>query len=152
MSSATCDRCSNASRKVRSTRALSLVISHRLPLDQAPHGYKMFRDKQDGCLKVVLTLADDEQGPRGPRSVPGYPRVVGGNARRSPRLGDRGGGALQRAGIIDYHRGWINILDGARLEAATCEDYQLSREAYDRLYEPSSTRPTTSRPLALATR
>lgn len=61
-------------------------------------------------------------------------------------------GALQRAGIVDYHRGWINILDGARLEAATCEDYQLSREAYDRLYEPSPTRPTTSRLLALPTR
>ena len=45
-------------------------------------------------------------------------------------------GALQRAGIIDYHRGWINILDSARLEAATCEDYQLSREAYDRLTNP----------------
>ena len=32
----------------------SFVITHRLPLDQAPPGYKMFRDKQDECLKVVL--------------------------------------------------------------------------------------------------
>ena len=32
----------------------SFVITHRLPLDQAPQGYKMFRDKQDECLKVVL--------------------------------------------------------------------------------------------------
>jgi threonine dehydrogenase-like Zn-dependent dehydrogenase len=32
----------------------SFVITHRLPLDQAPAGYKMFRDKQDECLKVVL--------------------------------------------------------------------------------------------------
>jgi len=32
----------------------SFVITHRLPLDQAPQGYKMFRDKQDDCLKVVL--------------------------------------------------------------------------------------------------
>ena len=30
------------------------VITHRLPLDEAPSGYKMFRDKQDECLKVVL--------------------------------------------------------------------------------------------------
>ena len=32
----------------------SFVITHRVPLDQAPHAYKMFRDKQQGCIKVVL--------------------------------------------------------------------------------------------------
>jgi len=33
----------------------SFVITHRLPLSEAPHGYEMFRDKADGCIKVVLT-------------------------------------------------------------------------------------------------
>jgi threonine dehydrogenase-like Zn-dependent dehydrogenase len=28
--------------------------THHLPLDQAPHGYEIFRDKAEGCLKVVL--------------------------------------------------------------------------------------------------
>jgi threonine dehydrogenase-like Zn-dependent dehydrogenase len=32
----------------------SFVITHRLPLEQAPEGYKMFRDKQDNCEKIVL--------------------------------------------------------------------------------------------------
>jgi threonine dehydrogenase-like Zn-dependent dehydrogenase len=32
----------------------SVIISHRLSLEQAPAGYKMFRDKQDHCTKVVL--------------------------------------------------------------------------------------------------
>ena len=32
----------------------SFVITHRLPLDQAPAAYKTFRDKEDGCIKVVL--------------------------------------------------------------------------------------------------
>lgn len=32
----------------------SFVITHKLPLDQAPHGYKIFRDKKDNCIKVVL--------------------------------------------------------------------------------------------------
>ncbi|HLT20363.1 MAG TPA: zinc-dependent alcohol dehydrogenase [Thermomicrobiales bacterium] len=32
----------------------SFVITHQLPLDQAPEAYRMFRDKQDGCIKVVL--------------------------------------------------------------------------------------------------
>ena len=32
----------------------SFVITHRLPLEQAPAAYKTFRDKADGCIKVVL--------------------------------------------------------------------------------------------------
>ncbi|MDQ3521193.1 MAG: glutathione-dependent formaldehyde dehydrogenase [Gemmatimonadota bacterium] len=32
----------------------SFVITHRLPLDEAPEGYRIFRDKQDECIKVVL--------------------------------------------------------------------------------------------------
>jgi threonine dehydrogenase-like Zn-dependent dehydrogenase len=30
------------------------VITYRLPLGQAPHGYDIFKHKQDGCEKVVL--------------------------------------------------------------------------------------------------
>jgi threonine dehydrogenase-like Zn-dependent dehydrogenase len=32
----------------------SYVISHHLPLDQAPEAYDMFKHKDDGCTKVVL--------------------------------------------------------------------------------------------------
>lgn len=32
----------------------SFVITHRMPLDQAPEGFAMFRDKQDECIKIVL--------------------------------------------------------------------------------------------------
>jgi threonine dehydrogenase-like Zn-dependent dehydrogenase len=32
----------------------SFVISHRMSLDEAPRGYRMFRDKDDECIKVVL--------------------------------------------------------------------------------------------------
>jgi threonine dehydrogenase-like Zn-dependent dehydrogenase len=32
----------------------SFVITHTLPLEQGPEAYKTFRDKQDGCVKVVL--------------------------------------------------------------------------------------------------
>jgi threonine dehydrogenase-like Zn-dependent dehydrogenase len=31
------------------------VITHRLPLAEAPHGYDIFKHKQDHCEKVVLT-------------------------------------------------------------------------------------------------
>ena len=32
----------------------SYVISHRMSIDDAPKGYKMFRNKEDNCTKVVL--------------------------------------------------------------------------------------------------
>jgi threonine dehydrogenase-like Zn-dependent dehydrogenase len=32
----------------------SFVISHVLPLDEAPRGYDMFINKEDDCTKVVL--------------------------------------------------------------------------------------------------
>jgi threonine dehydrogenase-like Zn-dependent dehydrogenase len=35
----------------------SFVVTHRLPLSQASEGYAMFREKRDGCIKVVLDPA-----------------------------------------------------------------------------------------------
>lgn len=32
----------------------SFVVTHRVPLEEAPQMYKTFRDKEDGCIKVVL--------------------------------------------------------------------------------------------------
>src|SRR5688500_18713036 len=32
----------------------SFVITHTVPIDDAPEMYKTFRDKKDGCIKVVL--------------------------------------------------------------------------------------------------
>jgi threonine dehydrogenase-like Zn-dependent dehydrogenase len=35
----------------------SFVVTHRIPLSDAPRGYQIFREKQDGCIKVVLDPA-----------------------------------------------------------------------------------------------
>jgi threonine dehydrogenase-like Zn-dependent dehydrogenase len=32
----------------------SFVVTHRLPLGEAPNGYETFKHKQDECVKVVL--------------------------------------------------------------------------------------------------
>ncbi len=32
----------------------SVIISHRMSLDEAPRGYKIFRDKEEHCTKIVL--------------------------------------------------------------------------------------------------
>jgi CRP-like cAMP-binding protein len=42
-------------------------------------------------------------------------------------------GNLQRAGLIDYHRGHISVLDRPGLEARVCECYAVVKREYDRL-------------------
>ena len=32
----------------------SFLVTHRMPLEEAPRGYEMFRDKEDGCLRAVF--------------------------------------------------------------------------------------------------
>jgi Mn-dependent DtxR family transcriptional regulator len=39
---------------------------------------------------------------------------------------------LKTAGVIDYHRGLVRVLDRSGLEAASCECYQIVRKAFDR--------------------
>ncbi len=41
-------------------------------------------------------------------------------------------GMLQKAGLIRYRRGWIEILDPGRLEAAACECFGVIRAEYGR--------------------
>ena len=43
-------------------------------------------------------------------------------------------GALQRAGLIEYHRGGITVLDRKGLEAAACSCYRTDRDGYNRLF------------------
>ena len=33
----------------------SFLITHRMPLEDAPRGYDMFKNKEDGCLRAVFT-------------------------------------------------------------------------------------------------
>jgi threonine dehydrogenase-like Zn-dependent dehydrogenase len=35
----------------------SFVVTHRIPLTEAPYAYHLFRKKRDGCIKVVLDPA-----------------------------------------------------------------------------------------------
>jgi CRP-like cAMP-binding protein len=44
-----------------------------------------------------------------------------------------GAGRLQKAGLIQYQRGRITVLDRPGLEARTCECYQVVKTEYDRL-------------------
>jgi threonine dehydrogenase-like Zn-dependent dehydrogenase len=41
----------------------SFIISHHLPLEDAPRGFQIFRDKQDECTKIVLKPGMKQEGP-----------------------------------------------------------------------------------------
>lgn len=43
-------------------------------------------------------------------------------------------GKLQGAGLIDYHRGKIKILNRQKLEESSCECYRKTKDEYDRLF------------------
>ena len=45
---------------------------------------------------------------------------------------------LQRAGLINYARGRINVLDRPGLEGRTCECYGVVKKEYDRLLPPTT--------------
>lgn len=45
---------------------------------------------------------------------------------------------LQKAGLIEYHRGQITILDRARMEASSCNCFQLTKEVFDQLSQSST--------------
>jgi threonine dehydrogenase-like Zn-dependent dehydrogenase len=47
-------RLSALERVERGEINLSRIITHRVPLDRGPEMYRTFRDKHDGCVKVVL--------------------------------------------------------------------------------------------------
>ncbi|QTN21659.1 Crp/Fnr family transcriptional regulator [Rhizobacter sp. AJA081-3] len=48
---------------------------------------------------------------------------------------------LRKAGLIDYRRGRVSVLDRHGLEALSCECYAVVRQAYDRLSAAAAPRP-----------
>ena len=51
-------------------------------------------------------------------------------------------GKLQRAGLIEYHRGRITVIDRLGLEASVCECYRVVKKEFDRLL-PTAIVPNT---------
>ena len=47
-------------------------------------------------------------------------------------------GTLQAAEIIAYRRGVIKILNRRRLEAASCECYEIVKTAYESIVTPTA--------------
>jgi CRP-like cAMP-binding protein len=58
-------------------------------------------------------------------------------------------GALQRAGVIEYNRGALTVLDRPGLERAACSCYASDLRAYARQLRPAPAEPSTA-PVAAA--
>jgi CRP-like cAMP-binding protein len=54
-------------------------------------------------------------------------------------------GSLQRAGIIRYRRGHVEILDQEALQQRTCECYDMSKSEFDRLLGDTALAPRTDK-------
>jgi hypothetical protein len=59
-------------------------------------------------------------------------------------------GTLQEAGLITYHRGHLTILDGEKLESASCECYRAATDLLENVIRTPETAgprgPSTIRP------
>ncbi|KAG2440986.1 hypothetical protein HXX76_003839 [Chlamydomonas incerta] len=49
----------------------TMVITHELPIEDAPRAYKIFNDKTDGCIKVVLKTGTTGSEPPGATATGG---------------------------------------------------------------------------------
>jgi CRP-like cAMP-binding protein len=54
-------------------------------------------------------------------------------------------GALQKAGLIQYRRGHVTILDQQALQQRACECYELSKQEFDRLLGDTALAPRTDK-------
>jgi len=70
-----------AAKVARNELDPSAVVTHRLPLAEAPKGFKMFDDKSDGCVKVLLRVGSDEEAGEA---------AAAGSAAAAPKGGEAG--------------------------------------------------------------
>jgi CRP-like cAMP-binding protein len=83
------------------------------------------------CAHCLLTTQDRVGADRFPLKQASLAQMVG--ARR-PSIATAAGG-LRRAGLIEYSRGRMNIVDRAGLEAASCSCYDVLRADFNRLFD-----------------
>jgi CRP-like cAMP-binding protein len=87
---------------------------------------------EERCARWLLQIHDRVPGDAF-RLTQEYLALMLGVARPSVTLVM---GALQRAGLVAYHRGALTILDRAGLEAAACECYAITHQETERLLGP----------------
>jgi CRP-like cAMP-binding protein len=90
---------------------------------------------QARICRWLLMMHDRAEGEALPYTHEFLSHILGTN-RKSVTLAAQ---SLQRAGLISYHRGQIQILDRDGLEKSSCECYAIVRERFDAFLTPPST-------------
>jgi CRP-like cAMP-binding protein len=85
------------------------------------------------CARWILMTADRSEGPRFHLTHEFLAQLLG--VRRATVT--VAAGILQEAGLIQYGRGMVEVLDRERLEAAGCECYGVIKSEFRRLLSPA---------------
>jgi CRP-like cAMP-binding protein len=86
------------------------------------------------CARWLLTTAERARSDEFQLIQELLAEMVG---SRRPTVSDAAA-TLQKAGLIQYRRGEVRILDRTGLETISCECYNAISKAYEQLYAPSS--------------
>jgi CRP-like cAMP-binding protein len=92
---------------------------------------------EERCARWILMTADRADGPTLELTQQFLAEMLG-THRPAVTLA---AGALQKAGLIQYSRGKVTVVDRAGLEAASCGCYALIRDGYRQLLPPPSASP-----------
>lgn len=87
---------------------------------------------EERCARWLLMTHDRVSGPTLPLTQEFLAEMLG-THRPAVTLA---AGALQKAGLINYSRGKIRVVDRAGLEAASCPCYAIVRDGYRDLVQP----------------
>jgi CRP-like cAMP-binding protein len=90
---------------------------------------------EERMCRWLLMMHDRVQGEALPYTHEFLSQILGAN-RRSVTLAAQ---SMQTAGLINYRRGAIQVLDRPGLEKASCECYAIVKERFDAFLTPPST-------------
>ena len=90
---------------------------------------------EERVSRWLLMMHDRAEGEALPYTHEFLAHMLGAN-RKSVTLAAL---SLQKAGLISYHRGNIQVLDRPGLEKASCECYAIVRERFDAFLTPPAT-------------
>jgi CRP-like cAMP-binding protein len=90
---------------------------------------------EERMCRWLLMMHDRAEGQALPYTHEFLSHMLGAN-RKSVTLAAL---SLQRAGLISYHRGKIQVLDRAGLEKTSCECYAIVRQRFDAFLTPPAT-------------
>jgi CRP-like cAMP-binding protein len=122
------------------SRVLEFVQSQSLSLGQIA-GCHRFHEAEERLARWLL-MAQDRTGSDVLNLTQEFLGMMLGARRTTVTMI---AGAMQRSGLIEYHRGRVSIPSRENLEAAACDCYRVVKELYEGLYKADALNLQTSK-------